>query len=248
MGRRIVSLVPSLSETVCDLGLRDELIACTKFCIEPKDLHRSCTLVGGTKDFDVAQILSLNPTHILCNQEENPKAPVEELMKHVPTSVTFPKSPKDVPAMLRDIGDFLAARDPFERAARELEGAMQALQLLPRQRFLYFIWRQPYMIAGRDTYISRFLEQWGWENAAPKDERYPSLEPNEITAAKADLILFSSEPFPFRKRDADRLRTEIADCPPIYRIDGQMLSWFGTRTVKAWAMMEEIRRQGLPPL
>lgn len=248
MERRIVSLVPSLSETVCDLGLRSELVACTKFCIEPPDLHRSVASVGGTKDFDVDAVLALKPTHILCNQEENPKEPVERLMAAVPTLVTFPKSPSDVPEMLRSMGQFLDAPRAFDEAAGKLETAMRSFQPLPRRRFLYFIWRNPYMIAGRDTYISRFLELWGWENQCQHPDRYPTISPDAIAAGGADILLFSSEPFPFRKRDAERLRSEIANCPPIHRIDGQMLSWFGTRTMKAWRMMEELGRHGLPPL
>lgn len=236
---RIVSLVPSLSETLVDLGLRSELVGCTLFCIEPKDLHRTASPVGGTKDFSIEKIRALNPTHILANQEENPKELVLELQKEFPLLLTFPKSPFDVPFMLREMGRFLG-RD-FEGQALELENLFKTLEMAKEgKRFLYFIWREPYMFAGRDTYISRFLEAFGWENAYSGEERYPALSVEEIQALKPDLCLFSTEPYPFRKRDAERLREAWPACPDIGKIDGRMMSWYGTMTKEAWAMVQAI--------
>lgn len=229
--RRIISLVPSLSETVCDLGLRDELVGCTNFCVQPKDLHRTTTRIGGTKDPNLDLIRSLRPTHILANQEENPRDPVLDLARDIPTLVTFPKGPEDVPGMLRDLGRFLQFET--EAAAAAIEGLLQAPRRHAPQRFLYLIWQNPYMIAGPDTYISRTLTSIGWVNAYEGGERYPALDQAAMEACRADIILLSSEPYPFRRRDADRLKAEWPMAPRLARIDGQMLSWFGTRTREA---------------
>lgn len=228
MNRRIISLVPSLSETLCDVGLRDQLVGCTNFCVEPRDLHRTATRVGGTKDFDVSLIRSLSPTHILCNQEENPREPILELAREIPTLVTFPKGPEDVPGMLRDIGRFLECET--EKEAGAIESLLKAPKRHLSRRFLYLIWQNPYMIAGPDCYISRTLESLGWVNAYEGGERYPALDIEAMAACHADIILMSSEPYPFRRRDAERLKAQWPLAPRLARIDGQMLSWFGTRT------------------
>jgi iron complex transport system substrate-binding protein len=230
---RIVSLVPSLSETVCDLGLRQELVGCTQFCVEPRDLHRSATRIGGTKTPDVDLIRSLHPTHLLANQEENPKDPVLDLARDIPTLVTFPKGPEDVPGMLREIGSFLSCEARAEEWAAGIEKHLQTPSRHPPRRFLYLIWQNPYMLAGPDTYISRTLESIGWINAYEGPERYPALDVPALAACHADIILLSSEPYPFRRRDAERLRTQWPAAPRMARVDGQMLSWAGTRTREA---------------
>jgi ABC-type hemin transport system substrate-binding protein len=238
--RRIISLVPSLSETVCELGLRDQLVGCTNFCVEPKDLHRTCTRVGGTKDPDLALIRSLRPTHILANQEENIREPILELARDIPTLVTFPKGPEDVPGMLRDIGRFLGCEEKAGAYALAIEDLLKAPRPHPSRRFLYMIWQNPYMIAGSDTYISRTLASLGWVNAYEGPDRYPALDIAAMEACQADIILLSSEPYPFRRRDAEKLKARWHDAPRLARIDGQMLSWFGTRTKAA---LEQLGRE-----
>ncbi|RZA13014.1 MAG: hypothetical protein EOP10_30450 [Proteobacteria bacterium] len=236
--RRIISLVPSLSETVVRQGLRSELVGCTQFCVEPADLHRTAKVVGGTKDFDLDLIRSLAPTHILANQEENPKELVEILQKEFPLLLTFPKGPYEVPSMLYDMENFLRTSQIFSPLAQELENAFQSLQTLRTpKRFLYFIWREPYMLAGRDTYISRLLEVFGWRNAYEGSERYPEITVGEMKQLSIDTIFLSTEPYPFRKRDAARLRGEWPECPEIVKIDGRLMSWYGSASLEAWEML-----------
>lgn len=238
---RIISLVPSLSETIVDLGLRSSLVGCTQFCVEPKDLHRTAKIIGGTKDFSLDEIRRLQPTHILANQEENPKELVLELEKEFPLLLTFPKSPFDVPNMLKDLSMFLNV--DFSQAVETVSRDLQAISglrdkgLLKEKKFLYFIWREPYMVVGRDTYISRFLEAFGFENVCNGPERYPMLEIEAIKASQAEIIFFSTEPYPFRKRDAERLRAAWSGCPEIRKIDGRLMSWYGTMTSEAIAMI-----------
>jgi iron complex transport system substrate-binding protein len=242
--RRIVSLVPSLTETVVQLGLRSELVGCTSFCVEPPTLHRELTVIGGTKDSDVERILALSPTHILANQEENTRELVLQLMERVPTLVTFPRSPVDVPAMLRSMGTFLECSEAADAMATDIEMALQELARTPQasgasdaasvgRRFLYLIWRAPYMVAGADTYISRLLECAGWRNAFDGEVRYPALSISEIKALAPDQIFLASEPFAFRNRHIEMMRAEDITLPRISKIDGRIMSWFGWKTLEA---------------
>ena len=235
---RIISLVPSLSETLVDLGLREQLFGCTQFCVEPPDLHRSCKIVGGTKDFSIEAIRTLSPTHIIANQEENTQALVEEMQMRWPVLLTFPKGPHDVPSMLRDMGDFLNRAGEFSAASSALEALLsRPVPQAPIKTFVYLIWRDPYMLAGRDTYISRLLESFSWKNAYEGEQRYPALTLDELKILKPDVVFLSSEPYPFRKRDAERLRAEWEKAPELLKIDGRLMSWFGTSTARAWDML-----------
>ncbi len=236
-----------MSETLVAAGLRDEIVGCTQFCIEPKDLHRSAQVVGGTKDFSIEKIRALKPTHILINQEENPRELVEDLMREpFPWHMSFPKAPRDVPPMIRSVGEFLGAREAFEPLARELEAMLVSLPAPKFQgRYLYFIWREPYMLAGPDTYISRLLELFGWENAYRGDVRYPRIEIPELDLIAPDICFFSSEPYPFRKRDGERLREEWAACPEIRKIDGRLMSWHGSALREALEMLKAVQVNGL---
>lgn len=230
---RIVSLVPSLTETVCELGLRAQVVGCTSFCVRPPGLQRQATLVGGTKDPDLEAIFALSPTHVLVNDEENKPEHIEALRQRVPTLSTFPKTPLDVPGMLREIGTFLDC--DAEGFARRVERGIAAVKhATVTKKFLYYIWREPYMVAAPDTYISAMMGLAGWVNAVPPGSvRYPVLTVDEARGLNPELILLSSEPYPFRRRDAERLKGEWPDAPEMVKADGQLFSWYGTLAVEA---------------
>jgi len=242
---RIVSLVPSLSHTVCELGLKDQLVGCTNFCVLPAGLHRSATLIGGTKDPDLAKIASLKPTHIIVNEEENKPKHIAACEEICPVLQTFPRGPADTPALFSSLAAFLgsAAADKTAEECRLLLDHIGKtnIRLSGGKSFLYFIWRSPYMLVGRDTYISRMLELAGLENAYQGPERYPSVTTEECQEMNADLLLLSSEPFPFRKRHAKELRQAWQMAPPIYKVDGQLWSWYGSLTVKALHALAQSR-------
>lgn len=239
MGKRIISLVPSLTQTVVQMGLMEEIVGCTQFCVDPPGLHRRTTLVGGTKDPSLDIIRNLKPTHILVNTEENTPEHISKCLSIAPVLETFPKTLEQVPSMICELGHFLDAQPKALRLSQKLtEGLNQLKKISPprdprfqNRRFLYFIWRSPYMLAGHDTYISSVLEFMGWTNAAPKipphQPRYPSLSLHELQKCNADLILLSTEPYPFRSRDALKLKREWPNLPQIYKIDGKLMSWYG---------------------
>ena len=240
---RIVSLVPSLTHTLACCGFQSEIVGCTQFCVLPSDLHRTAKLVGGTKDPNMSLIQKLSPTHIFVNEEENREDDISECRLICPTIVTFPKGPQEVPKMLKDMGKGLSNTSAFNDLSGEIFQVLNRIgndsSPISSRRFLYLIWREPYMAVSIDTYISRTLEYFGFENAISTEKRYPELTVEEIENLEADLIFLSSEPYPFRERDAIRLKSEIPRCPDLYRIDGRLLSWYGTLTLDALRVLED---------
>ncbi len=246
---RIVSLVPSVTATVAGLGHEADIVGCTTFCVDPPGLARRAVVVGGTKDPDIAKIRALSPDRILVNSEENRPVDIAACREIAPVLESFPKSPEDVPRMIRDIGAFIDA-ERAEEYARETETALNALKEAAKirgagaGRFVYLVWRNPWMVAGADSYISRFLEMAGFRNAIA-EPRYPRLTMREIAEARPDIVFFSSEPWPFRRRDCESFAEEWsavakdagagarAELPDLLKIDGKAISWHGTETKRA---------------
>lgn len=236
---RIVSLVPSLTATLAELGLESSLVGCTSFCVDPPGLARRITVVGGTKDPDISKISLLMPDRILVNTEENLASDINACRGLAPVHESFPRSPDDVPGMIRAIGEFTgadaAAAHIAENTARALQSLKNAGIVKPRKStFLYLIWRAPYMAAGRDTYISDFLEMAGFRNAL-KSLRYPELAMDAMVELNPEIIFFSSEPWPFRKRDYQAFAAQWrlvtgSRMPTLFKIDGKALSWHGAET------------------
>ena len=247
MQRRIVSLVPSLSETLAYFGLKNQIVGVTQFCVNPPDLHRTATIIGGTKDPDLDAIARLSPTHIIANAEEN-TADFLRLCKSVaPTLVTLPKGPRDVVSMVEAMEEFLALSASERAFSEKLRSRLKEIfdeidarkcspvfAARPKKRFIYLIWREPYMVAAKDTYISRCLEEFSFENCVDTADRYPTLDLKVAALAKPDIVFFSTEPYPFRVRDREKFKTAwpAKDAlPDLVKIDGQAMSWYGPQTV-----------------
>ena len=232
---RIVSLVPSLTHLIVDLGLRDALVGCTNFCIEPPGLQRTATLCGGTKDPNIDQIANLKPTHVLVNEEENKPEHIAALGAFTNVLNTFPKSPEDVPAMIRDICSFLGVQDDHNYAG-QIDTLIEEIKTLatgvPLKTFMYFIWRNPWMIVSEDTYISRMLTLLGYRNVCQTENRYPEVS-FPLQGEIPETIFFSTEPFPFRRRDIVSLKDEWPSHPPVLKADGMLCSWYGSMLIKA---------------
>ena len=229
---RIISLVPSVTELVCELGLADQLVGRTGFCIHPKEALKKVPKVGGTKSVNLKKIRDLAPTHVIVNVDENRKETAEALAEFVPNViVTHPLAPLDNLALYRQIGSaFRREREAetlcsrFELSYREIEQ-----RNFPQRKVLYLIWKEPWMTVSRDTYVSRMLHLFGMQTVpqeAPK--RYPELSTLEATGA--ELILLSTEPYRFRQSHRDELQTGLKT--PAYLIDGAMTSWYGSRAIR----------------
>ena len=228
---RIVSLVPSLTELLCDLGLRDLLVGCTKFCVHPTDLRTSITVVGGTKNVRVDVVRELAPTLVIATREENVREQVEEIGQFAEV-------------LLLDVVDLTSAEITIKLLGKRFDRKAQARSIITanrqaiaqlrrpaRGRALYLIWRDPHMSVGADTYIHSMLDALGYENACADRTRYPALSATEIRALAPEHILLSSEPYPFKHL---HLAEYQALCPTakVELVDGELYSWYGSRLGK----------------
>jgi iron complex transport system substrate-binding protein len=237
---RIVSLVPSITETIVALGLKDKIVGCTSFCVRPPDLHHSAKIIGGTKNPKIDLIKELKPTHIVTNSEENRPADIAACKAIASSHDTFPKTVYDVVPMLKGLGEFLGTNSSATAMCHQIEEAIQSLKEKPfgrDRRFVYLIWEDPYMSVNDETYISSMLKLAGFKNAVASKDRYPKMTVDEMKALKPDLIFMSSEPFPFRKRNLATLKEAWPKCPPVMWADGQELSWYGVSTVRGLSSM-----------
>jgi ABC-type Fe3+-hydroxamate transport system substrate-binding protein len=229
----IVSLVPSITELICDLGLAGRLIGRTGFCIHPWETVRAIPKVGGTKDVKLERIRNLAPTHAILNVDENRRELADQLAEFVPhIIVTHPLGPHDNLALYRLIGAIFGRDAEAEELCSALARALAHLRTraYPARDVLYLIWRDPWMSVSPDTYIARMLELVNWRThpLAP-DDRYPEIE-LERYAGRIDHVLLSSEPFHFRERHVDEVAAAIPGAR-VSLIDGEMTSWYGTRAI-----------------
>jgi ABC-type Fe3+-hydroxamate transport system substrate-binding protein len=234
---RIVSLCPSLTELVFALERGPELVGITRFCVHPAELVRGIEQVGGTKDPDVARIVALAPDVVLMNREENRVEDAEALRAHgLRVHDSMPRTLAETAAMVRSIGAALGRPGRGEEIARDIEQRMQRVQRRaegrPRVRFAYLIWRKPWMSVNRDTFASALLELAGGENVlGARTARYPEVTVAELADAEPDLVLLSTEPFPFQEKHADELAEHTGIPRARFAIaDGEYLSWHGSRT------------------
>jgi ABC-type Fe3+-hydroxamate transport system substrate-binding protein len=237
--KRIISIVPSQTELLFDLGLSDEIAGVTKFCIHPSDKVKSVAKIGGTKQLDIAKIKNLHPDLIIANKEENERAQVEELMTICPVWISDIGNLDEALEMIERVG---ALTGKIEEAATLIDLISKHFQALVIKtvhlRTAYFIWRQPYMVAGKGTFIDDMLQRCGLINAFDQ-QRYPEVDRDTIIALKPEVVLLSSEPYPFRQKHIDEIKTLLPDAT-IKLVDGEMFSWYGSRLLQAPAYLETV--------
>lgn len=231
--RRIVSLVPSQTELLYDLGLDEEVLGITKFCVHPSHWLKSKTVVGGTKQHHFDKIAALKPALIIANKEENTKENIEQLSADYPVYVSDVSDLKSALAMIGDLGRLCARKEKGIALCSAIEEKINNYLPPPNQKYrvLYLIWQEPFMAAGSDTFISAMLKAAGYENAI-SEKRYPKLSREEITQIKPDHIFFSSEPFPFAAKHLATFKNEFG-ADQLHLVDGEMFSWYGSRLLKA---------------
>ena len=237
---RIVSLVPSITELLFDLGAGSRVIGRTPFCVHPQDDVARVPRVGGTKTPRLERIRALDPTHVVVNVDENRCEDAEALAAFVPNVVvTHPLGPRDNPTLYRLVGGIFASGEATERLCVGFERAISALESaargFPARKVLYLIWRDPWMTVSRDTYVSRTLALVSFLTAGDDPyRRYPELVLGADLLAGVDLVLLSSEPFPFKERHIAEIRAHAGGrCPPVRLFDGEMASWYGSRAITA---------------
>jgi ABC-type Fe3+-hydroxamate transport system substrate-binding protein len=230
---KIISLVPSLTELLSDLGLDAEVAGITKFCIHPSHWHTAKTIAGGTKNLDIGRIRSLQPDLILASKEENIKEQVEELAVSYPVWVSDIHNVSEAMQSITEIGKLTGRTDPANNLVSAINEQFSRLALHPhRPKVIYLIWREPYMTIGGDTFIHSMLDRAGFDNIYKDALRYPSVTLGEIAEKRPNYIFLSSEPYPFRERHAAEIRKEMPEAK-IVLVDGEMFSWYGSRMLYA---------------
>ncbi len=226
---RIVSTVPSQTELLVDLGLADQLKGITAYCVHPPGLRDTTTVIGGTKDLQIEKIRSLQPDLIIGNHEENEKEQMEELQHEFPVWISNIQTIDEAMRMILHTGILTHTEKKSRELCEKINHERNKLQAAPPLRVVYLIWKEPYMLAGHDTFIGNMLKECGLQNVAPKGEmRYPQVSLEELKSLKPDLVLLSSEPYTFTTSDAHFTAGQILQTL-VKIVDGELFSWYGSR-------------------
>lgn len=241
--KRIISLVPSQTELLYDLGLRDEVVGITKFCVHPEEWFRTKKRVGGTKKLDFEKIKALQPDLIIGNKEENEQLQIEELMKHYNVWMSDIYTLKDAYDMITRIGTLVGKQHEALLLKLEIESKFynlnpELLALNFQTNVAYFIWNRPFMVAGNNTFINELLKFCGLRNVF-ETARYPEVTAKQIAAAGPELILLSSEPYPFKEKHIEEFKT-ICPKAKVMIVDGEIFSWYGSRLRNAPAYFKQL--------
>ena len=242
--RRIVSLVPSQTELLFDLGLDEEIVGITRFCLHPADRVAGKAVVGGTRDPDLEAIRRLQPDLVIAAREESDREIVLQLAESCAVWVSDVRSLEGALEMIRSVGDLVGRGGPANRLADEIEAGFASLRpLLPPRRAAYVIWPRPLMIAGRETFIDDLLRRCGLDNAIADAEgaRYPEVTVEALWASGLDLLLLASEPYPFGETDRAEWEERLSGVP-VHLVDGEMFSWYGSRLLSAVGYLESLIR------
>ena len=245
---RIVSTVPSQTELLFDLGLESKIVGITRFCVLPKDKTSKKVKVGGTKNLDLEKIYELRPDLIIAGKEENTKEQIEELKRHFPVWITEVTGVDSALHMIRDVaaitGTAQKGKEIIDAINRQLD--IFKKHLFPVRRTLYFIWRNPYMVAANHTFINGLMESTNFDNAAKNLERYPVLDEKMIKKMDPEVILLCSEPYRFGQQHVAEFK-KIVPGAKIMVTDGQAFAWYGSRLIHSipyitgihWRLLEE---------
>jgi ABC-type Fe3+-hydroxamate transport system substrate-binding protein len=238
---RIVSLVPSITELLFDLGLNDEVAGITKFCVHPKQWFQTKIKVGGTKTVSVEKVKALQPNLIFANKEENVKEQVEALAKDFPVFISDITTISDAYEMMLKAGELTGTKEKAIEIVDTIQTQLEIHIANKTLKALYLIWQKPYMAAGGDTFINDMLLKAGLVNVLQQQNRYPQLTVDEIKALNPDVLLLSSEPFPFQQKHADELK-QLTGIGIIKLVDGEIFSWYGSRMLQAPAYFAKLRK------
>ena len=230
---RIVSLVPSQTELLFDLGLGERVVGVTKFCIHPKEWFDTKSRVGGTKQVDFDKIAKLKPDLIIGNKEENSKEDIEELEKYYPVWMSDIYTLEDALEMIFEVSGFTKSKERGIEILNSISTAKNSFkEPIDLKKVVYFIWNNPYMVVGKNTFIDDMLYHAGYVNVVMKD-RYLELSLENLKTLNPEVILLSSEPFPFNKNHVAELKKHLPEVE-IKIVDGEMFSWYGSKLTKAF--------------
>lgn len=243
--RRIVSLVPSQTELLASLGLDEDVVGLTRFCERPDHWRSEKTIVGGTKQVDLDTTRDLTPDLILANREENTEEDVEALDEIAPVFVTEVKTVQDALEMIRTVGLLTETTEQTSTLVGRIISRFESLPEFPPLRAAYFIWREPYMTVGGDTFIHDVMTRGGLVNAFGESTRYPEVDLDDLADMDLDVVLCASEPFPFHKKK-DKFTADLREAvseTPVAVVDGQPFSWYGPRLLETPSYLKTLRER-----
>jgi ABC-type Fe3+-hydroxamate transport system substrate-binding protein len=237
--RKIISLVPSQTELLFDLGLEEEIIGITKFCIHPRKSFMSSSKIGGTKMLDLQKIRALKPDLIIGNKEENDRKQIEDLMDEFPVWMSDIETLPDALKMILEIGELTNRLDKATQIAVKIDEQFSNLNRKDRpERVAYFIWKDPFMVAGKKTFIDDMLSRCGFENII-NQSRYPEISINQLIELNPECIFLSSEPYPFKDEHVKNFQRTCPDAR-VCIVDGEMFSWYGSRLLHSAAYLASL--------
>lgn len=242
--KRIASLVPSQTELLVDLGLEQQLVGITKFCVHPAHLKSQIEVVGGTKKVHFDKIEKLQPNIIICNKEENTKEMVSQLEEIAPVWISDVQSFSSSLDLIDSLGAIFSVEAQAQMLRKKIEGEFQSFSVFmkdkPKRKVAYLIWKNPYMAAGRKTFINEILRLNNWENfIADPNSRYPEIELNSLQ--QADLVLLSTEPYPFKEADVIEIKNALQK--EVHLVNGEYFSWYGSRLQHAFSYFKALQTQ-----
>ncbi len=224
--KRIISLVPSLTELLFDLGLAHEIIGITKFCIHPATKTKFVPKIGGTKNFKFSVIQALKPDLIIGNKEENYQEGIEKLAENYAVWMSDILTLSDAYEAIVAIGKITQKEVESQKLIAEIQHHFRSIKPF-KKTVLYLIWQNPYMAVGQNTFIDEMLKLCGFENTI-KTSRYPEILAEEIQKLAPELILLSSEPYPFGEKHLSDLQG-LSPKSNVILVDGELFSWYGSR-------------------
>jgi len=232
---RIISLVPSKTELLADFGLEEEVVGITKFCIHPKLWFKNKSRVGGTKNIDISKIIELQPSLVIANKEENDKEQIERLPPEILVWLSDIKTFEDALQMIKNLGNLLQVQNKANEILTQIKKAKSTYikKNSSKIRAAYMIWDKPMMVAGGDTYINAMMQLAGFQNVFAHQNRYPTVIQEELYHQKPEVLLLSSEPFPFKQKHLAKYQNILPNSK-ILLADGTMFSWYGSRLSKAF--------------
>lgn len=241
--KSVVSLVPSLTELLYDLGLKDEVKGITKFCVRPANWIKEKTIVGGTKKTHIEKIDQLLPDLVIANKEENTREEIEAMSTHCDVLLTDIQSLEQALDAIKQIGLFTGRKNESERMiftiTNNFSGLRQDLSSQKKLNVAYLIWQKPFMTVGGDTFIHSMLEHCNLHNTFGHKKRYPEISIKDLRDSNADIIILASEPFPFTVKQQKELQSALKE-KIITLADGEMFSWYGSRLQYAPAYFRQL--------
>jgi ABC-type Fe3+-hydroxamate transport system substrate-binding protein len=241
--QRIISVVPSQTELLYDLGLNEEVIGISKFCLHPGNWFRTKQRVGGTKTLNIEKIKSLQPDLIIANKEENVQEQIDELSNYFPVWISDVNTLNDAYEMIAEVGKIVGKNKEAQVVSTKIKSTFSQLQTPNiKPQTAYLIWKEPYMTVGGDTFINDMMVKAGFSTIFKNKTRYPKITLEDLQASNCELLLLSSEPFPFKQKHIDELQQHLPQTK-IMLVDGEMFSWYGSRLLKAPHYFKSLQMQ-----